>query len=367
MIVLYCILGAYSLILFWLCFGFLKTKTFYTHSQHSSRKISIIITARDEEKYLARCINSIAAQDYPRDLMDIVFIDDASSDHTLSIAKSLLMQSGIHHQIIKNTSRHGKKLSIRKAVQLAKADFIITRDADTFTISNFWLENLMDFWSQTQSDFMIGPIALSNYNGLLWALQAIENNILAVIAAGSSYYKIPFLCSGANLAFTKKVFNQTNGYQSHLHIESGDDILFLEEVKKIPGVKINYLKTEQALVYTYPCFNFKSLIEQKVRWAGKFKMNSNIFNSFLAVVTFLVNILWLFCFIYWFISPSNNVAPFIFVLLKLGIDFLILLGSFKLIKNKSLLWYSLPVSLIYPIYTCIVAIASLFLKPKWKS
>lgn len=364
MIFLYTILGSYILLLFYFSIGFLRTKIFNLTKE--VKPVSIIVCARNEEKYIAHCLGSIFAQKYPLELIEIIFVDDASDDKTFHIAKNILNNSHIQFQIIQNGVKKGKKASLKEAIQLSHHELIITRDADTFTTSPNWLSSLVAFQIQKQSDFIIAPIALTNNNGLLWALQAIENNTLQVFSAGSNFFKQSFLCSGANLAFTKNIYNQCNGYESHLHILSGDDVLFLEEVKKIKGSKIDYLKTKRAIVYTFPNYSFKSLIEQKVRWAGKFKHNQNFINRLLAIVTAMVNAAWLFCFIDGFIHPSNNGATLVFILIKICIDFLILFVASSFIKNKNLIWYTLPVAFIYPIYACVVAVLSVFYKPQWK-
>jgi pilus assembly protein TadC len=140
----------------------------------------------------------------------------------------------------------------------------------------------------------------------------------------------------------------------------------MEDVKKIPGSVINFLKSPEAVVYTYPSFSFGALLSQKVRWASKFKVNKNPLNFTLAVLTFLVNIAWLFCLFYGFLVPQNGGLSLIFVLLKLLIDFLLLFLATRFVKNKAVLLYALPVGCIYPIYAGIVAISSLFMKPNWK-
>lgn len=49
------------------------------------KKISIIIPMRNEEKYIARCIDSILASDYPNDYMEILVINSMSNDTSINI------------------------------------------------------------------------------------------------------------------------------------------------------------------------------------------------------------------------------------------------------------------------------------------
>ncbi len=360
------ILFIYACVLVWLANGYVKTELFFVNNEIKEVSLSIIICARNEEKTIARCLKTIVEQDYDHAKIQIIVINDASTDNTVLQAGAALKNSEINFKIISNQTQKGKKESISYAMQFVQHNLIVLRDADTYTRSYSWLKSISDFYRQKRSDLIIGPLSISDNSGSLWAMQAIENNVLAVLNAGSAFYKKPFLCNGANLIFTKTLFEKTKGYQNHLHINSGDDILFLEDVKKIQGVKIDYLKCSDAIVSTYPCFSFTQLLSQKIRWAGKFKVNNNKLNLALAVLSFIVNMAWLFCWFYGFLVPQNGGLSLIFVVFKLLIDILLLFLASRFIKNKAIVWYILPIGLIYPIYSCIIAISAVFIKPKWK-
>ena len=49
--------------------------------------VSVIICARNEEKTIRRCLDSILNLDYPRSRLEIILVDDESKDSTLDIFK----------------------------------------------------------------------------------------------------------------------------------------------------------------------------------------------------------------------------------------------------------------------------------------
>lgn len=364
--ILFFLLFCYAIVLLVLSYGFLKLNFFNSFNNTDLIAFTIIICARNEEKKIGRCIKSILDQDYDLNRIQIIVVNDASNDSTVFQAESVLKPSRISYRIISNPQQKGKKQSISYAIQFALYDTIILRDADTFTSSYSWLQCISDFLHKEKPDMIIGPVKLTDNAGPLWALQAIENNVLSVMSAGSAFLKKPFLASAANLIFTKSLFEKCGGFKSHIHIASGDDVLFLEEAKRIRNVKISYLKSYEAIVQTYPCKNFSALLNQKIRWAGKFKNNPNKFNLIFGLTSFLVNAGWLLAFVYSFLVPQNGGLGLIFVLSKLLIDILLLFLASRFLKNQGLIWYALPAGCIYPLYVCIVAIASVFMKPHWK-
>jgi poly-beta-1,6-N-acetyl-D-glucosamine synthase len=356
----------YAGLLCWMAIGFVRTRFFEANHSLHFIPLTIIIAARNEEKTIGRCLRTILLQKYDLKQIQLILINDAGTDSTVLQAQTILKTAGVNHKIISNPLKLGKKKSIALAVQHAVHEVIVQRDADTYTDSDLWLKSISDFYSETKADMIIGPVAIADNAGLLWALQAIENNVLSVLSAGTAFFNKAFLCSGANLIYTKTIFEKTDGHQTHLLQPSGDDVLFMEEIKKIPSTKIQYLKSKSAIVRTYPCFTFKNLLLQKIRWASKFTFNSNKLNYVLAIITFLINLSWIYCLSYAFITSINTYLCSLFVFLKLLIDILLLFLASSFIKNKGLAWYTLPVGLIYPIYACIVAMASVFIKPKWK-
>lgn len=358
-------LAAYALVLLWLAAGFLRQR-FFGGAEQEPQAVTIIVCARNEERYIGLCLRSIISQKYPRDKMQIIVINDASSDTTVLQAEAVLKVSGINYRVVSNAQQKGKKHSITYAVQLAAHPLVITRDADTFSASPKWLQRVSDFQRSSHSDLVIAPVAITQNFGVFWALQVVENNILTVLACGSASWKKPFLCSGANLAFTKSIFERTGGYASHAHIPSGDDVLFMEDVKKIPGARIAYLKSKEAIVHTYPSPSFASLMRQKVRWASKFRQNPNPLNLSLAVLSFAVNLFWLFLFVYVYTVHKHKTLCLTFIFSKLVFDNLLLFLAAGFIKNRHIGWFALPVSCIYPVYALMVGMASLFMKSRWK-
>ena len=53
-----------------------------------TKKISVILPVRNEEKYISRCLDSILAQDYPSYLVEILAVDGMSDDGTRGILET---------------------------------------------------------------------------------------------------------------------------------------------------------------------------------------------------------------------------------------------------------------------------------------
>ena len=77
------------------------------------------------------------------------------------------------------------------------------------------------------------------------------------------------MCNGANLAYTRKAFNDVGGFADIDHIASGDDMLLMKKIQfNFPGHS-GYIKDPEAIVSTTPVNNIRSFFMQRIRWASK--------------------------------------------------------------------------------------------------
>jgi cellulose synthase/poly-beta-1,6-N-acetylglucosamine synthase-like glycosyltransferase len=94
--------------------------------------ISIIMSAYNEELAIVKRLSNLQESHYPMDRIEIIVVDDCSSDTTKNLATSWLERSGIRYQFIENHERLGTNRSYNLAITRAKNPVIVTTDADVF-------------------------------------------------------------------------------------------------------------------------------------------------------------------------------------------------------------------------------------------
>jgi len=65
-------------------------------------KVSIVIVARNEERYLGKCLESLQSQLYPHNLLEVMLVNSASTDRTLQIMEDFSRNSDIAAKIYEN-------------------------------------------------------------------------------------------------------------------------------------------------------------------------------------------------------------------------------------------------------------------------
>lgn len=96
-------------------------------------KISVIITAYNEELFIGRCLRSIISQSLPSSDYEIIVVNDASTDKT----QYALELFGDSIKVISNANNLGLPASINKGIKAAKGEFLVRLDADDYVNTNY--------------------------------------------------------------------------------------------------------------------------------------------------------------------------------------------------------------------------------------
>ena len=240
----------------------------------SSTQFTVIIPARNEAANIKACVDSILAQDYPKDAFEIIVIDDFSEDDTAFIVQALSQQfSQVRLLQLADHCKDGETLAYKKkaieiAVSLAKGDWILTTDADCI-VPKKWLLLYNAYIQQHQPCFVAAPVMFIKTSGVLNQFQVLDFLALQGITAAAVGAGKHSMSNGANLGFEKTAFIAVGGYQGVDHIASGDDMFLMHKMKQTLHKPVGYLFHPDAIVLTAAMDTWKSFIMQRIRWASK--------------------------------------------------------------------------------------------------
>lgn len=92
-------------------------------------KVSIVVIARNEEKMLPACLDALARLDYPKEEMEIVVVDDRSTDETREVIKRYPVKCVLGNMRGRGSARNsGIKASSGEFIAFTDADCIVARD-----------------------------------------------------------------------------------------------------------------------------------------------------------------------------------------------------------------------------------------------
>jgi len=180
--------------------------------------ISVIIPCRNEEKYIADCLDSVVKTDYPKDCMEVFVIDGQSSDTTRKIVESYIKKFNfIHLMLNKNlTVPYAMNMGIKES----RGNYIIRLDAHGVFPNNYF-SKLVN-WSKKLDADNIGATWITDVKNKTPKTNAIKTVLSSMFGVGDSIFRIggieqamevdtvPFGC------YKKDVFNKIGLYDYRL-------------------------------------------------------------------------------------------------------------------------------------------------------
>ena len=370
-IVLLVILLVYATLIIQLIFGFNKVKSFEITDLTPQTAFTIVVPFRNEAKNLPTLLESISNLNYPHKLIEIILVDDFSTDNSERVCIQWRMKhEHLDTTLLENLHLSGspKKDAIGRAMPIAKHDWVITTDADCIVNKN-WLLTLDNYIQNNPEasgpEMIVGAVMYKAKNNWFHHFQQLDLMSLQGVTIGSFGIGKPFMCNGANFAYTKNFFNEIGGFGGISDKASGDDVLLLQKAVSANLDKVHYLKNNNFIVKTKPENDLFKLFMQRVRWAGKSTGYKSTYAKFLAVMVLLMNLSLTIAFCLLPFAFLNCKVVLVVFLTKYIVDYILLYKSNTYLR-KGKFFVPIASSIIYPFFSSLVGVYSLFGSFTWK-
>lgn len=231
-------------------------------------KVSVIIPAKDEENNIEDLLNTIKDIDYPKDKLEVIVVNDRSTDKTAEIVgKFKTNQTKLKLINIKNDTEKynipGKAGAVHVGVEASSGELIFVTDADC-RIRPQWLKKIVPIYKDKNTGFVTSFTNVTG-NRLFDKIQAVEWIYMHTMAMGGVGMNQPLGCYGNNLTFRKEYYDSFGGYKSIPFSVTED--LALQKAFYKNNFQVHYCIDKDILVDTKPCQNLKEYFAQHHRWA----------------------------------------------------------------------------------------------------
>lgn len=364
----------YAVLILSLFIGWKKIRNFEIKGAAPLTKFSIIIPFRNETANLPELLNSLLNLEYPRYLFEILMVNDESDDNSVDLCLQFKRSNPDLKFTVLNTQRttsSPKKDALTTAIDSSRFDYILTTDADC-AVPTLWLNAYNEKIIETNANLIAGPVSFhktyptkKNFFNYLEAFQDLDFMSLQAAGIGGFGLNKPFMCNGANLCYKKESFLEADGFHGNSDISSGDDVFLLQKFSEL-NYLVTFLKIKKAIVYTKPQSSLKELFSQRIRWAAKTSAYKSTFAKLIGLSVLGMN----FSLALPYTLLLFELAPYQILLFAFFIKFLVDLSllyvSADFFSKKTVLSHYLWCSIVYPIFSTIVAILSIFNGFSWK-
>lgn len=285
--------------------------------------VSVIVLCRNEKKFISSCLDSIIANNYPKNKLEVLVVDGMSEDGTREIVEKYEKE----HSFIKMINNPMKNIPFasNEGIKNSNGDLVMRMSAHAMYEKDY-IRKCVDASKKYNADNVVGIWKiLPRGDGLID--KAIVLSLSSSFGAGNAKYKtgpfeekkVEYVDTGAYGCYKKSVFKKVGMFNENL--TRSEDMEFNLRLKKAGGKTI---LVPDAIVYYYARTDFKSFTKYNFIngiWAIlPFKYSTTMPVSFrhlvpfafvssliisAGLIYFLPVVLWLFLFILGLYSLLN--------------------------------------------------------------
>lgn len=263
-----------------LLFWFFNYEEFPEQELLDFPKVSILVSARDEESNIGLCLDSLLNQYYPKSKIEIIVADDDSQDKTREIIESYCSLNTMITKIdVMQDINHlkAKANALAQVADIATGDYFLFTDADV-KMPPGWVRGMISRFEPNTG--IISAITIVSNGSKLAEVQSLEwiNAISRVKVAHD--IGIPVTAIGNNMAITRKAYYEAGGFSAIKRSIIEDFEIFKLIHKK--GFSYKSIIDPSVLGVTLPKENFQELVQQRARWMV------GVFNTHFLIRTVLI-------------------------------------------------------------------------------
>jgi cellulose synthase/poly-beta-1,6-N-acetylglucosamine synthase-like glycosyltransferase len=328
--------------------------------------VTVVVAARNEEKVIGQCLQTLIQQTYPAEKYEIIIVDDGSEDKTASLVKSYSERVSNVHLLSLPTSgerRTGRKpLALAKGIARATGEIILTTDADCI-VPKRWIEMMINHFEEGVV-FVAGPVAEQASNSFFSRLEQLEFLGLITTAAGLIGSGRPIICNGANLAYRKSAFAAVGGFDEHE--SSNDDESLMNKIVQRKIGSVVFAPESDAVVSTISANTMTSFFRQRIRWANK-RGHYEDTSIFVTLIFLYLFFLTLFVTIILIPFMPMFLLPLIIAFGgKVVVDYFTLRSGAKLFHQRIPIFHFLIAELLHVPYIVVAAAIGQVASMQWK-
>lgn len=218
--------------------------------------VAVVIAGYNEESVIAKTLRSMLRSSYKN--LEVVFVNDGSSDNTLAIANKIAKRS--KRLTVLSQRNAGKAAALNRGIRYTKAKFVVCADADTIFAPRS-IQKLIRHFANPKVGAVAGTVLAGNPVNALVRWQSLEYLTgIHVERNAQAFLNAIMIVPGACSAWRKAAVLKASGYSRSTLAEDCDLTLSIR--------RSGYLiaQDNEAVAYTECPLTLADLAKQRFRW-----------------------------------------------------------------------------------------------------
>ncbi|OGG39758.1 hypothetical protein A2118_01795 [Candidatus Kaiserbacteria bacterium GWA2_50_9] len=225
--------------------------------------VAVIVPCWNEEKTVAATCESLLALNYPSDKLEIILVDDGSTDSTPQA-----MARFAHHPQVRiiHKENEGKHTALNAGLAVTSAEFIGCLDADSFVEPDA-LREIIPCFADTRVGAVTAAMSVHRPKSFIQHMQYAEYIFGITMRHSMSSINGLYVTPGPFSFYRRSVITELGDFRYGHQTEDMEMALRIQRA----GYKIE--NAVRARVYTKAPHTFGKLIKQRTRWTSGFLRN----------------------------------------------------------------------------------------------
>ncbi len=219
--------------------------------------LTVIVPVYNEEETIASTMDSLLSNGYPDDKLEILVVNDESTDGTLKVVEEY--KKKFKQVTVFSKPNSGKADSVNQAIKKAKHEFVAVVDADSYPEKNA-LKEIMKYFADEKVGAVTGACIVKNRNTLLEKCQAMEYVLIAWTRKTLDALHAVFVTPGSLSAYRKTALEEIGGFDKKVMTED------IEIAWNLLRHKWKTRMASRAKVFTVAPTKIKAWYRQRIRW-----------------------------------------------------------------------------------------------------
>lgn len=252
----------------------------HTPNRRTLPRFSVVIPAHNEQSTIIRCITSVMDSSYPKHLLEIVVVDNASTDSTASLVRNLISQTEDSNILLTHCPKRGKAHALNFGIiNHTSGEFVMCLDADSYLDSQAIIKSVK-YFDDPHTDALAANVKITNGAGILHLTQKFEYLICYQMKRAQTLFNIEYIIGGIGSTFRRSAIEQVGYYDTNTITEDIDITMKLLQLGNRHR-RVRY--ASDVIAYTESVPDVRGLIRQRFRWkygrSQAFLKNTNMFFS----------------------------------------------------------------------------------------